>query len=85
MKKISQFFTILIFFGSIQFSTGCKVADQISGETSVDSKTITRNADTLRDIINTPVGGPEGYIFNIKDDSAIISFNCKLGHANWVS
>ena len=85
MKKLNPLVAIFVIFVTGLQATGCRFLSSQSKEVIVDPEGPARTIDSLREIVKDPVGGPEGFRIEIDNDSAIISFNCKLGHANWAS
>ena len=85
MKKVNQLFVSLVLLGSGIYTTGCLPSSNRSEEASAEPEVFERVIDRLSSIVKNPVGGPQGYMLKVENDSTLINFNCELGHANWVS
>jgi endonuclease G len=85
MKKLNPLVAVFFIFGTGVQATGCRFLSSQSKEVKIDPEGPARTIDRLREIVKNPVGGPEGFRMEIDNDSAIVSFNCKFGHANWAS
>lgn len=86
MRKLLKHSSIWLVLGTGFMSLGCMSRQNLSGEAEYEGKEPSeRVIDKLRSIVRDPIGGPEGFMLQIENDSTVISFNCEYGHANWVS
>jgi endonuclease G len=86
MKNLVKHSAIWFVVGTGFMALGCMSKHNLSGEAEYEAQEPSeRVIDKLRKIVKDPIGGPQGFMLQIENDSTLISFNCEFGHANWVS